>query len=300
MLVIGASGFLGSVLCEELLKQKHNVIGVGRKEKGFLPDEVIENENFLYLKCDINNIKKEYLKNAKIEAIFHLASLVEYASSDYSDYSENTIKTTLNVVKLCKEIKAKQIIYSSTLGLITKEHDIVNENTQISPNSNYGLAKYTCEKLLEFETKKDLGIQMTCIRFPAIFGKNHLGGIVHTLKEAALKNEDIELYDRGIYKRNIIYSKEAARIMILANTKIKNLNKFEIFTAGSKNSLSLLDITKKIIKLTNSNSKIILSEKKAPNSFDSFLDLQKAENILNFKPISIDEGLVEYIKELGV
>lgn len=298
VLVIGASGFLGSVLCEELLEDNYRVIGIGRKEKGFLSEECLNNKNFIYLKSKLEEIDEDQLKKYKIFTIFQLASLVEYASSDYSDYSENTIKITLKTIEMAKFIGASQIVYSSTLGVITKPHLQIDENTEISPNSNYGLAKYTCEKLLEFEAVKNKKLKMICFRFPALFGKNHKGGIVHTLKEHALKNEDIELYDKGVYKRNIMYSKDAAKVMILANKRIDELKEYELFVIGSKNSLSLFSIAENILKLTKSDSKLLLSEKKSPNSFDSVLNLSKAKKLLDFEPMSIQEGLEKYIREL--
>ncbi len=66
--------------------------------------------------------------------------------------------------------------------------------------------------------------------------------------------------------------------------------------AGSSNSLKLIDVAKEIIKLTNSNSKIVLVDKFPPSDFDVIIDITKAQKLLNFKPLKIEDGLKKYIE----
>ncbi len=67
---------------------------------------------------------------------------------------------------------------------------------------------------------------------------------------------------------------------------------------GSKDSERLIDIAKKIVILTNSNSKIIPIDRSPPLDVDVCIDISKAERVLGFKPISIEDGITKYINKM--
>ena len=67
---------------------------------------------------------------------------------------------------------------------------------------------------------------------------------------------------------------------------------------GSKDSERLIDIAKKIVILTNSNSKIIPIDRSPPLGVDVCIDISKAERVLGFKPISIEDGITKYINKI--
>lgn len=298
ILVTGATGFLGTEVCKRLIALDYHVVGVGRKKYGFLSKEILENENFHFIQLELKNLNEKILENFNITSCIHLASMVEYASHDYHDYHDYTITPTLNLLKFTKNSEMKKIIYSSTSSVITKPSPSLttNEETPVSPMSNYGLSKYICEKLLEIECQKNHNLTCIVLRFPAIYGKNHLGGIVHTLKEEAINNRKIELYGEGKYLRNILYVQDAIDAIILALKS--NIQGYNLFNIGAKSSLSVLEITQELIKLLESDSEIELSQKVSPNNFNAFLDLSKAQSILKFQPKDIQEGLRFYVQDL--
>ena len=123
--------------------------------------------------------------------------------------------------------------------------------------------------------KKNRDLTCIALRFPAIYGKNHLGGIVHTLKEEAINNKKIELYGEGKYLRNILYVQDAVDAIVLALES--NIQGYSLFNIGAKSSLSVLEIAQELIKLLDSESKIELSQKISPNNFNAFLDISKAK-----------------------
>ncbi len=316
ILVTGASGFVGSCLCERLLSLGYKVVGIGRKdaynstlklkERGFLSQATLSHKNFKYERLELKNLNENSLKNYEFSLAFHLASMVEYASLEYLEYLEYTITPTLNLIDFALKRQIPKIIFSSTASVFAQPNATsfdtnhiytLCESSPISPLSNYALAKYTCEKLLELATLRHQHFQAITLRFPAIFGLNHLGGIVYDLAINALKNNDIELFGRGRILRNILYIKDAIQALILSS-KAQNLKPYELFVIGSKDSKTTHTIAQTLIQALHSQSKIILSDKLSPNPFNSALDCTKAQNLLSFSPPSIADGLKQYANEL--
>lgn len=316
ILVTGASGFVGSALCERLLSLGYKVVGIGRKnaynaalplkERGFLSPQTLSHQNFKYELLELKNLDENSLKNYEFSLAFHLASMVEYASLEYLEYLEYTITPTLNLINFALKRQIPKIIFSSTASVFAQPNTLsshtsdiytLSETSPISPLSNYALAKYTCEKLLELATLRHNNIQTITLRFPAIFGLNHLGGIVYDFARNALQNSNIELFGQGKILRNILYIQDAIESLILAS-QAQNLKPYELFVIGSKASQTTYTIAQTLINALHSHSNIILSDKNSPNPFNSAVDTTKAQNLLQFNPPNITEGLQKYANDI--
>jgi nucleoside-diphosphate-sugar epimerase len=78
----------------------------------------------------------------------------------------------------------------------------------------------------------------------------------------------------------------------------KNLEQNEIFMIGSNDSLKLIEIARLISSLTKSSSAITPIDKFPPSDFDVIIDTTKAQKILGFQPLKIEDGLKKYIKDM--
>ena len=124
------------------------------------------------------------------------------------------------------------------------------------PKNFYGLSKVLAENFLRISNNNF--DQVSIIRFPSVIGFNHQAGIVHDFRTWAENHEDIELFDLGETYRNVIHVDDAVNsIMKVIETQTKQLARFEIFNAGSLNSITMYELAKLIITLTDSNSRII-------------------------------------------
>lgn len=291
---------MGSVLAEQLLKNNFKVIGIDRERKSFLHDEIFDNENFTFLKADINVNFSDILKGSHIDGIFHLASQQPSCRDlTYENFYKGNVETMLNVINLSKEKKVQFVAYTSTTAVFGKqpEQGHINEEVIPGPADYYGLTKYIAEGLLEVGLKDERtkGIVM---RFPSLFGKNHLGGLVYTYYELARTGQDIEVYSKGERYKNLLCENDAGKILLSVIANVDRLGKFEIFTAGSKNSLRTKEIAQIVKKLLNSDSKINPVDKCSSTEKDVFIDISKAQDMLNFDPSTIQEGLRLYIEEM--
>ena len=232
-----------------------------------------------------------------IDCVYHCASKIKSINQVFEDFYESNVKLTLDIIYLARKINFKQFIYVSTSSIFSKVTNgtLFNEKVIPNPSSYYGLTKYISEKILYTEFK-ETDTQVSIVRFPSIFGKNDSEGIVKLFYNKAMNNKNIELYSRGEKYRNLIYMDSVVEILYKIYENMRNLSKYEIFMAGSSNSLKLIDIANEIIELTNSSSKILLIDKSPPSDFDVFMDTTKAQKLLGFEPLSIEEGLKKYVE----
>lgn len=299
-LVTGAAGFLGRALVRELLNEKYKVIGIDKKEKGFLDDGVLGDKNFIYFETDIANGSNNRLRNENIDGVFHLASQQPSSCNlSYENFYKGNVETTRNVIDLIREKNIKMVVFTSTITVLgdqPKEKSLF-ESSAPNPANHYGLTKYLAERLLSIELK-DTKTKVVIVRYPSLVGKNHLGGIAHTFYQLAAEGQDIELYGKGEIYRNLLYVKDAVDILVKIIKNVDNLQKFEIFVAGSSDSLKMIEIARKIKELLGSDSNIIPVDEYRGTDGDIFIDNSKAKRMLNFNPMTVEEGLKSYITEM--
>lgn len=298
-LITGCTGFVGSELVSSLLNTGYKVIGIGRKEQGFLSDEAKNHPSFKFYRADLASDKLEYIED-EINGVFHLASLQpDNSQLKFNDFYNGNVQTTLNILEFCKVKKPYFMVYTSTTTVIEiKENgQIMYENSKCSPVNYYGISKFTGERLVETELK-NTDTKAIIVRLPSLFGKNHKGGLVYTYFQEALKNVDIEIYGDGQKQRNLLYIEDVLQVLQGIINERQHLGQFEIFMAGSNNSLRMIDIAKGICRILHSNSNCIPVDKPTSPNIDILIDISKAKRVLNYKPKNIEENLSAYLKEM--
>jgi nucleoside-diphosphate-sugar epimerase len=165
-LITGATGFIGSHLCEELVKRGYNVTCLVKKTSNL---KWIENLDLSFVSGDCTNMDSLLDAVCSFDYVFHLAGLTKSCSRD--DFFHINVKGTENTIKAVSERnpKLKRFIYLSSLSAAgpSKNGTPVEEISTPSPVSNYGRSKLEGEKaVLKY---KDL-IPFTIIRPPAVYG----------------------------------------------------------------------------------------------------------------------------------
>jgi nucleoside-diphosphate-sugar epimerase len=165
-LVTGATGFIGSHLCEELVRRGYEVTCLVKKTSNL---KWIEDLNLNIVKGDCT--KRESLLDVvdDYDYIFHLAGLTKARSGD--EFFHINTKGTENLIKVISErkTKLKRFIYLSSLAAVgpCKSGVPIQEDTFPSPVSDYGTSKLKGEKAVL--THKD-SIPITILRPPAVYG----------------------------------------------------------------------------------------------------------------------------------
>lgn len=146
-LVTGAAGFIGSHLCEQLVKNGHRVYGVDNLSVGRLSnlEGILKNPLFTFSKIDIQN--NNFLID--VDWVFHLAARADIVPSiiNAAEYHRSNVDGTFRMLEWARKYKAKRFIYaasSSCYGL--QEEKPILESAPIDPQYPYALTKYLGEQ----------------------------------------------------------------------------------------------------------------------------------------------------------
>jgi len=306
VVVTGGAGFLGSHLCGYLINKGEKVICVDNLFTGNKQNilHLIDDPNFKFINHDI--IDPLYLDDAIIDQIYNLAcpaSPIHYQINPVRTIKANTIGV-INMLGLAKKHKARILqastseVYGDPLVNPQVESYRGNVNT-IGPRACYDEGKRVAETLFfDYYRQHKLGIRVA--RIFNTFGPrmaHNDGRVVSNFILQAIKNEPITIYGDGTQTRSFCYVSD----LIEGLYKLMNVEDFMgPVNIGNPNEINLLELAKKIIKITDSKSKLVFKDLPEDDPRQRNPNISLAKKVLNWEPkVPLDEGLaktVEYFK----
>ncbi|MQY69335.1 MAG: NAD-dependent epimerase/dehydratase family protein [Firmicutes bacterium] len=305
ILITGGAGFLGSHLCDRLIKEGHSVICMDNLITGSLANiaHLRENKDFRFIRQDVT----EYIKiDEPIDYVLHFASPA--SPIDYQKYPIQTLKVgALGAHKTLGLAKAKtaKFLLASTSEvygdpLVNPQREDYRGNVNaIGPRGMYDEAKRFAEALI-MAYHRYHGINTRIARIFNTFGERMRkkdGRVVPTFITQALANEPLTVFGDGSQTRSFCYVSD----MIEGLYKLMLSVIHEPINLGNPQEMTILDFAKKIIELTKSKSKIVYKPLPKDDPKVRRPDISKAKKLLNWKPkISLEEGLsktIEWFRE---
>ncbi len=314
VLVTGGAGFIGSHLCDKLIKDGYEVVCVDNLLTGSKKniEQLSDNPNFKFIDADVsqqfNNEKVQQLQG--ISAIFHLASPA--SPIDYQNHPEETLLTnstgTLNLLNLAKDLKAKILIastsevYGDPLEHPQKETYWGNVNS-FGPRSCYDEGKRFAEAATYVFLNK-YNIDARIIRIFNTYGprmQKDDGRVVSNFINAALTNQTINIDGDGSQTRSFCFVSDL--VEGITKTMFLEEAKGEIFNLGNPDEYTIKELAENVIRLTDSKSEVKYSESfRQDDPMRRRPDITKARTVLNWEPkVNLEEGLqktIEYYQSL--
>lgn len=312
-LVTGGAGFIGSHLCKSLLENGYKVVCADNFATGSKKNinDLTKDPNFQLIEVDISiRSSLEELSGLEFDYIFHLASPA--SPVDYQNLPEETLlvnsEGTLNMLKLAKEKNAKFLlastseIYGDPLEHPQKESYRGNVNSY-GPRSCYDEGKRFAETAVYIYVHKH-NVDARIVRIFNTYGPNMQkddGRVVSNFINWALEGRDLKIDGDGSQTRSFCFVSDL--VDGLTKAMFEEGTSGEIFNLGNPDEYKIKELAEKIVKMTNSNSKIIFSEKfRVDDPMQRCPDITKAKEVLNWQPkVDLDEGLqktVEYYSNL--
>ena len=311
ILITGAAGFLGSHLCEYLIKQGHSVIGMDNFITGS-PDNIAHlagNDNFSFIKHDVS----EYIFiPERVDAVLHFASPASPNPASPYSYPSLPIQTmkagalgthnTLGVAKACKArflLASTSEIYGDPLEHPQKE-TYWGHVDPIGFRSVYDEAKRFAEALT-MAYHRFHGLDTRIVRIFNTYGPRMRiddGRVVPNFIQQALKKEPLTIYGDGSQTRSFCYVDD----LIDGIYKLLLSDEHYPVNLGNPAEISILEFANVINELTENPAGIVYKKDKRLGDDPQRRqpDITRAKNLLNWYPLTdLKDGLaatIEYFK----
>ena len=303
-LVTGGAGFLGSHLCEELLRRGHRVICVDNLETGSLANiHHIRDSMFVHRNIDII---EPYFIDEPIDFVYHLASPA--SPIDYLRLPLATLKVgsygTHHTLGLAKFHRARFLIASTSEvygdpQVHPQPESYWGHVNPIGPRGVYDEAKRYAEALT-MAYHRQQGVDTAIVRIFNTYGprmRPHDGRAIPTFLRQALQDRPITVFGDGSQTRSFCYVEDEIRGLItLAESGFHSP-----VNIGNPDEFTLLELAKTVIDVTGSKSEIVFEALPTDDPQVRQPDITLAREILGWEPVvSLREGLQRTIERAGV
>ena len=294
-LVTGGAGFLGSHLCDELLRRGNRVICVDNFETGSLENiEHIRTDEFVYKQIDII---EPYFIDEPIDFVFHFASPA--SPIDYLRLPLHTLKVgsygTHHTLGLAKLHRARFLTAStSEVYGDPKEHPqpetYWGHVNPIGPRGVYDEAKRYAEALT-MAYHRQQGVDTAIVRIFNTYGpkmRPHDGRAIPTFFRQALQDRPITVFGDGSQTRSFCYVDDLIRGIIA----LSESGYHDPVNIGNPTEFTLLELASNVIEVTGSKSQIVYEALPTDDPQVRRPDISLARELLGWQPeIQLAEGL---------
>lgn len=306
ILVTGAAGFIGSWLCERLMQDKYDVVGVDDMSTG-QPDNVKHLGTFLY----VHNAGDERFMEpliAQSDFVYHLAATVgvfQYMRAAVTTVLNN-VETTATVLRLCNRYQVPVLlastseVYGRTNKLPFNEDDDIVFGPSVKSRWSYAASKYL-DELLALGYWRQYGLPVRIVRLFNVVGPRQTGRYGMVLPRfvgQAIRGEPLTVFDTGEQTRtfcsvhDIVDGLTAVAGCEAAVGKVVNL--------GSKEQISinwLSEMVRKVVAKDATVKHVPYSEAYG-EGFDEtphrVPDTTRAQSLIGWNPsIPLEETIVE-------
>lgn len=316
VLVTGGAGFIGSHLCDELIKTC-KVICVDNFSSGDERniDHLLSDPNFMFVRHDItepidlekmSELQKFKIQFQGIQEIYHLA-----CPMSPKDFEKSRIDVLLansygvkNALDLAKKYEAKFMQFSSSVvyGPRRDEKKRIKEEELgavdiLSARSSYDEGKRFAETMVK-NYQDVYNLDAKIIRVFRVYGprmKLDDNQMIPDFIKDALDNKDLTIFGNKDFSSSFCYVSDVIDAVI----KMMETDSSGPLNIGSDMDFSLTDLAEKIIKIANSSSKVVYAEEKLFMTPLCLPDIAKAREELGWMPVvTLEKGLEKSLEDI--
>jgi UDP-glucose 4-epimerase len=315
-LVTGGAGFIGSHLCEELLRTGSKVVCIDDLSTGNMKNlDSVENDPGFRFVCDnVRNSEVMHILVEQCDVIYHLAAAVGVQL--IVDRPVHTIETNIHGTEVVLEIAnkfRKKVLIASTSEVYGKSEAVPfrEDDDTVLGSTRFSRWSYACSKAIDeflaFAYCEQYGLPVVVARLFNTVGPRQTGQygmVIPRFVERALRNEPILIYGTGKQRRCFAYVGDVVRglIGLMGCPDAPG----RVFNIGSTEEITIEGLADEIVRITGSKSrKEYLSYEQAYGKpFDDMLRrkpcLDRIRETIGYAPkASLDEiltSVVEYQK----
>ena len=299
-IVTGGAGFIGSHLCEELVKEGHEVViidhlSTGRKEN---IEHLLKNDSHAtFYQETITDLEFLMKTFQGADGVFHQAAMVSVPASVMHPISNHDINITgtLNVLIAARDTGVKKVVAASSAAIYGNLPGLPKrEDDPVDPLSPYALAKLTGEYYGKLFT--DLyGLATASLRYFNVYGPRQdphsdYAAVIPKFIERLSNGDPPLIFGDGEQTRDFVYVKDAVQ----ANIKAMESDATGVFNVASGKETSVNELASILSKLFGFAGKPEYAPERPGDVKRSVADISKAKEAFGFDPeYSLEEGLAE-------
>lgn len=297
ILVTGGAGFIGSSLAEKLAENSENYVVIvdnlltGTLEK--IP--VSAHKNIEFIKADVNSTEDitSIFHAFSFDYVFHYAAMVGVKRTQANPITVlNDTFGIRNIMNLSKNTGVRKVYFSSSSEVYGEpvENPQNEHTTPLNSRIPYAIVKNIGEAFLR-SYHKEFGLEYSIFRFFNTYGPKQSTDFVMSLFISnAMKNKDILIYGDGSQTRTFCYIDDNIEASLKAFYENKIIN--DVINIGNDNEITILGLAKKIIALTDSQSKIVHVPALAEGDMSRRKpDITKMKSLLGRDLMPLEEGI---------
>lgn len=261
IIVTGGAGFIGSFVCDSLLKAGHTVTAYDDLSLGRVRniEHNLTNTNFRFVKGDILSSQMDELFAAgAFECVFHMAANSDIARSHASPSIDldRTFMTTFRVLDTMRRNGVKQIVFASTSAIYGETKGRVGESYgPLIPISHYGAAKLASEAFIT-SFAENYSIQSWITRFPNVVGPRATHGAVYDFVQKLRKTPGtLKVLGNGEQIKPYLNVEDLVQAMMIVWSQ--STDKINIFNVGADTRTRVADIARIVIEEGPDHAEIV-------------------------------------------
>ena len=298
VLVTGGAGFIGSHTVDRLVKVGHQVRIIDNLSSGRLENiqDHLTSGKVEFEKGDVRdpNFVAKSLKG--IEAVVHLAAIISVPLSvENPDLTfDINLSGTASLLRLSAKEGVHRFVFASSCAVYGDPASLpIKEEAATNPISPYAESKLKAEQACLDLNGRQL-LQSVVLRFFNVYGprqaNNDYSGVITRFIERTKKNLPLVIYGNGSQTRDFVNVNDIVEAILLSLEKVKVQG--EIFNIGTGKPTSINELAKAVLSLSRAKSQISYKEPRVGEIKDSYADITKARNLLDYEPtVSLKEGL---------
>ncbi|GBC88312.1 Bifunctional polymyxin resistance protein ArnA [bacterium HR13] len=308
VLITGAAGFIGSHLCERFLREGFEVVGMDNFITGS-PNNIAHLFGHPKFKFIHYNVINYIYVEGPVDLVLHFACPA--SPVDYLSHPIHTMKVdslgTLNTLGLAK-LKKSRYVFASTSEVYGDPTIHPQPETYwgyvnpVGPRSVYDESKRFSEAMC-MAYHREHSIDVRIARIFNTYGPRmriNDGRVIPNFITQALKGEPLTVYGDGKQTRSFCYIDDLVEGIFRLSTE-DGLSG-QVVNLGNPQEVSIIDLAKLILELTESSSKIVFKSLPADDPKRRCPDIKKAKELLSWEPkVSLKDGLkitINWFKEM--
>jgi UDP-glucose 4-epimerase len=307
VLVTGGAGYIGSVVCERLLAEGHDVVVVDNLGTGHR-EAVPAGAELLVVDLRDRSALRAALDGRRFEAVMHLAasSLVGESMEDPGKYFENNVGAGVNLLEIAMECGADRFVLSSTAATYGEPETVpITEDSPTVPTNPYGESKLLFERILAWYERLR-SMRWISLRYFNAAGaseergedRDHETHLIPLVLKAAAGGGQVKIFGDDYPTPDGTCVRDYIHILDLADAHLKAMEAMErgitgVFNLGNGAGFSVKEVVAVAEKVAGKSANAVVAPRRPGDPATLIASSDKAKQVLGWTPTRGDlEGIV--------